>query len=327
MFYTVLRSFVRFGMHWYVPDLRLSSMDLARFQGPALVVSNHPNSLFDALVLAVYAPVEIRYLARGDMFKNPIANVVLRNLFMLPIYKKSDDPEFLVKNDFTYDECIRNLQAGKHILIFPEGRSHNLWQLQHFMNGGISTLLERAIKADIPLQVQPYVLHYSSFKVAPKALSIQALPSIDATDYLVDNAVQSSDLIKTLRASLAQHMDPLPLQPRLLAPRKAQLLRIPAQIGYYSQYWFYKLWRDYVAKKTKGTIFFDSMLFVGLLFSYPLLVLLFSVLVAQFAGFWIGLLLFIALPATAYCMAVHHKIKPQADTKTWQVNYFPKEEE
>lgn len=325
MFYPILRSFVRFGMHWYVPDLRVESIKLAQYKEPALVVSNHPNSLFDALILAVFAPVEIRYLARGDMFKNPIANVVLRNLFMLPIYKKSDDPDYLVKNDFTYDECIRNLQQGKHVLLFPEGRSHNLWHLQHFMNGGISTLLERAIKAGIPLQVQPYVLHYSSFKSAPKALKITALPALDATDYLVDNEVQSSTLISKLREALTAQMDLVPLQPRVISAEKEKLLRIPAKIGYYTQYWFYKLWRDYVAKKTKGTIFFDSILFVALLFTYPILVFLISFLIAQFAGFWFGLLIFLLLPATAYCLAVHRKIKTETDTVTWQVNYFSKE--
>ncbi|TDS17365.1 1-acyl-sn-glycerol-3-phosphate acyltransferase [Sphingobacterium paludis] len=320
MFYTALKYFVRIGLHWYAPDLRRKKLPLATFAGPSVVVANHPNSLFDALVIAAYCPAELWFLTRGDLFRHPVANMLLRSLYQLPIYKKSDDDEFAVKNDFTFDECIRLLASGKHVLIFPEGRSLNIWALQPFMNGGLTSLLERAYRADVPLQLQPYMLNYNSFQHVPKLVEITALPPLDSTDYIENNLIQSPALIADLRASLRAAMTEQPLAGKLLTDREESLLKIPAKIGYYTQFWFYRVWRDYIRKKTAGTIFYDSLLFTALLFSYPIFVFLVSFLVGKLAGFWIGLLCFMLLPATAYCMARYQQIKTETDLDSRKVN-------
>lgn len=322
MFYNVLRYFVRLGLHWYAPGLRSINMDLATFHGPSIIVSNHPNSLFDALVIAAYTPVEIRFLTRGDIFKKPWANLLLRNLFQLPIYKKKDDEEFAVKNDFTFDECMRCLAAGKHVLLFPEGRSLNLWGLQPFMNGGLTSLLERAYRAEIPLQIQAFALNYNSFQHVPKAVEIQALKPLDSTDYITAHHIDAAAVIAELRSRLQQVVSETPLQPVVTSTGDRNLYRIPAKIGYYTQFWFYRLWRDYVRKKTAGTIFFDSMLFAGLLFSYPIVVFLFSLMIGKLLGFWIGLLVFLFLPATTYCMAKYQKITVEEDLTSAKANRF-----
>ncbi|HLS96417.1 MAG TPA: 1-acyl-sn-glycerol-3-phosphate acyltransferase [Sphingobacterium sp.] len=324
MFYSLLRQFVRLGLRWYVPDLRTAELQLAAFTAPTIVVSNHPNSLFDALVLAVHAPVELRYLARGDIFKAPLVSIVLRSLFMLPIYKRGDDEEYAVKNDFTYDECIRELKEGKHILIFPEGRSLNLWTLQPLMNGGLTSLLERSYKADIPVQVQPYTIDYSSFRFVPKAVSLRALPPIDSTDHIEAGQVDAAAVIRELRQALKRAMSERPMVPQPSNEKGQQFWQLLAPLGRYSQRWFYRMWRDYIRKKTEGTIFFDSLLFSVLLLTYPLFVLLCSVLVAQLLGWWLGLFVFLFLPLTSYAMAKCHPIKVETDITTAKANAFVK---
>ncbi|WP_437921343.1 1-acyl-sn-glycerol-3-phosphate acyltransferase [Sphingobacterium sp. LRF_L2] len=320
MFYSLLRRFVRIGLHWYAPDLRLKQLELAKYTGPTVVVSNHPNSLFDALVIAAYCPVELRFLTRGDIFKTPVANVLLRGLFQLPIYKKKDDEEYAVKNDFTFDECMRTLAAGKHILIFPEGRSLNTWSLQPFMNGGLTSLLERAYRLDLPLQIQPYRLNYSSFQDVPKSVAISALPTLDTTDYLEDHRIQPAAVIGALRTLLLEGMESQPLLGNALSAKQQRFYKIPAKIGYYTQFWFYRGWRNYIKKKTKDTIFFDSLLFACLLFSYPIFVFFCSFIIGKFFGFWSGLFIFLLLPGTAYCMSRYQKIKTETDLTTTKRN-------
>ncbi|KGE16116.1 1-acyl-sn-glycerol-3-phosphate acyltransferase [Sphingobacterium deserti] len=324
MFYTALKYFVRIGLYWYAPDIRQQHLPLATYAGPTVVVSNHPNSLFDALVIAAYCPAEIWFLTRGDIFRHPVANLLLRNLFQLPIFKKSDDEEFAVKNDFTFDECIRLLSRGKHVLIFPEGRSLNIWALQPFMNGGLTSLLERAYRAEVPLQLQPYVLNYNSFRHVPKSVAITALPPVDSTDYIENHRIQAATLIAELRARLRAAMTEKPLAAIPLSDSEQRLLRIPAKIGYYTQFWFYRLWRDYIRKKTADTIFYDSLLFTALLFSYPILVFIISFIIGKLAGFWIGLLCFLLLPASAYCMSRYEHVKTETDLDSRKGNTFGK---
>lgn len=319
MLYKIVRFFVQIGLRWYITHFESKQLNKAAYKDPSLIVSNHPNSLFDALVIAVYAPVEIRYLTRGDLFQKAWLNVLLRGLFMLPIYKRSDDPEYEVKNDFTYDECIRLLQDGKHILIFPEGQSHNLWSLQKFMPKGITNLIQRAIEADIPIQIQPYTINYSSFDHVPKAVQLEACKPIDCTDYIENNTVSTVHVIEEMRLQIANRMTGIPLETSS-GSAQGDWLRIPAKIGYYTQFWFYRMWRDYIRKKTEGTIFYDSLLFGVLLLSYPVFVLLCSLLIGNIVGFWAGLFIFIFLPFTSFCMAQHQKIRMQTDIETAKVN-------
>ncbi len=324
MFYKILRFFIRQGLHWYISDLDAKDFDKHGLAGPSIIVSNHPNSLFDALVLAAYSPGEIRYLVRGDLFRNPIIDIVLRKLYMLPIYKKSDDPEYAVKNDFTYDACIRFLDEGKHILIFPEGRSDNLWKLRPFMNGGITMLLERAYQSDIPLQIQPYVLNYSSFRFVPKAMGINVLEAVDSTEFIEERQVKTTIVIQELRERILANMTELPFSPPELENKTKDWMRIPALLGYYSHYWFYRLWRNYIRKKTEGTIFYDSILFVALFLSYPLLVFCVSWVLGLFLGFWSGLLIFLLLPALSYCMVQYQPIKVETVVGQAKANNFEK---
>lgn len=324
MLYKVLKYFVRLGLHWYAPHLTAKCLDRASYLGPSIIVSNHPNSLMDALIIAAYSPVEIRFLTRGDIFKHPLANVLLHKLFQLPIYKRNDDVDYAVKNDFTFDECMRCLAAGKHILIFPEGRSLNTWELQPFMNGGLTSLLERAYRAELPLQIQPYTLNYNSFQHVPKAVEIEALNPLDSTDYIEGHDIQTAEVIAALRERLLDALPEKPLDwPGPSAP-KADRLKIPAKLGYYTQFWFYKLWRDYIRKKTQGTIFFDSLLFGALLFTYPLAVLFCSFIIGKILGFWVGLLVFIFLPVTAYSMARYQQVSTETDLTTAKGNNFEK---
>ncbi|TYR36591.1 hypothetical protein FXV77_08790 [Sphingobacterium phlebotomi] len=320
MFYSILRLFVRLGLKWYAPGLKAKNLHLAPYTYPTIVISNHPNSLFDALVIAAYAPAKICFLTRGDIFKHPVANVILRWLYMLPIYKRNDDEDFAVKNDFTFDECMQRLAAGQHVLIFPEGISRNLWELQPFMNGGLTSLLERSYKAELPLQIQAYTLNYNSFRHVPKALELGALQPLDTTEYIAGDQVRTVDIIRDARNNLREALVVHPLVTTPTLSKFDHFWRIPAKMGYYTQFWFYRVWRDYIRKKTEGTIFYDSLLFSVLFISYPIFVLFCSVLIGKFIGFWGGLFVFVFFPAMAYAMAKYQGTITETETNVPKQN-------
>src|SRR5690606_11370838 len=158
MLYPLLRSFVKFGLNWYVTDWQLKNMAIASLQHPTIVVSNNPNSFFDALVLAVNSPKETRFLVRGDIFNKEWANCTLRTLFMIRIYEKSDVSDLGVMNAFTYHECDKWLYSAEHIVLFPGGVSRHSHVLRPFMPIGFPSLIKRAISMDIPVQIHPFVI-------------------------------------------------------------------------------------------------------------------------------------------------------------------------
>lgn len=309
MLYPILRSFVKLGLNWYVSDWRLKNLQLAASKDPAIIVSNHPNSFFDALVITVHQPSEICFLTRGDIFANPLANWTLRTLFMLPIYKKNDVEDADISNAFTYDECVHQLKMGRKLLIFPEGVSRNHLELRPFMTTGLSSIVQRAVQMDVPIQVQPYVISYNSFDYIPKSVSLEALAPIDSTDYLNNSEVMTTELINKVREDLEGKMlnDFNSENPEILSQRS--WMKIPAMLGFYSHNWFYQIVKKQVKKKTDNTIFFDSLLFGVLLFTYPLLVFIISLVVGNIFGFWIGMLVFLLLPFLSYCWTHYQPIR------------------
>ncbi|MGM1429490.1 1-acyl-sn-glycerol-3-phosphate acyltransferase [Sphingobacterium lactis] len=313
MFYPVLKFVVKFGLRWYVSEWRLQNLQQANANVPALIIANHPNSFFDALVIAVHQESEIRFLTRGDIFEKPLANWTLRTFFMLPIYKKSDDEESEIKNAFVYDECVSHLKQGTKILIFPEGVSRNHLGINTFMPQGTNALIQRAVKMDIPIQVQPYLLRYSSFDNIPKAVSLQALEPIDSTDFLQDGQVMSTDVLFKAKRAMENELIKEPLEPNPDLRKEKEWMRLPAKLGYYTHNWLYQLVKKKVREKTDGTIFFDSLLFGVLLFGYPLLIFILSLILGNIFGFWWGMLFFVLLPFLSYCWVQYEPIRVMSD--------------
>ena len=300
-FYRLMQSFVRFGLKWYVTDLQCKNLDYAAHNLTAIVLANHPNSFFDAILIAAYSKNEMRFLARGDAFKHTWSHWMLRNLFMLPIYKRNDDPDAAVKNAFTMDEAVKLMQEGKRIFLFPEGVSRNVYQLQHFMPDGISQLIQRAVQRDVPVQIQPYVLAYSSFDYVPKAASLEGLSPLDCTNYMINGVVDVSVVLSGLREKMEFSIPSESIDPRAVKNNSKEWMKIPAQIGQLLHQQLYRYVKAQVKLKTDGTIFFDSILFGVLLFGYPVLVLLLSWIIGSLVGFWTGFMIFILLPLSSYC--------------------------
>ena len=75
-------------------------------KGPLLIVANHPDSFFDALVIAANCKYPLSFLARGDVFTKPWHNFLLRALNMMPVYRQREGKEHLHKNQTSFDASV-----------------------------------------------------------------------------------------------------------------------------------------------------------------------------------------------------------------------------
>ena len=82
------------------------------------MVANHPNSFLDAIIIAAHFKEPIHFLARGDAFRKPWHNRLLRLLHMIPIYRISEGRENLHKNEYAIERSAELLQQNKIVLIF-----------------------------------------------------------------------------------------------------------------------------------------------------------------------------------------------------------------
>jgi len=94
------------------------------FDGPAIVVSNHPSTLTDVLNIGLTIRQEMFFLANYGLFKNPVSNWLLTRLFCIPIKRKEDVAEGEERdNNSSFEQSFRHLEQNGILFIAPEGYS------------------------------------------------------------------------------------------------------------------------------------------------------------------------------------------------------------
>lgn len=268
---------------------------------PLIIASNHPNSFFDALIIATNVSRELHFLARGDAFKNKFVAAVLRSMNMVPIFRASEGKENLANNEASFTECVAVLRNGGAILIFAEGICENTWALRP-LKKGTARLAQRTWHEGTDMLVVPVTLAYDSFSHAPKGVAVRVHRAIDRSSFTDVPPNKFSTVFNQLLSNKLADGIAKPDFENRQAFLKQTLLALPALVGFISQYWFYALWRQIVKSKTRGTVFYDSMLFVCLLATYPFFVIIVAICAVAFTGNANWWLLMVALPITAWCM-------------------------
>lgn len=284
------------------------------FTAPKIIASNHPNSFFDAIVIAVHYPKPIYFLARGDAFKKPLVAKFLNSLQLIPIYRLSEGKSNLSKNEDTFKKCMALLKENKTILIFSEGLCVNEWQLRPLKKGTARLALLAKNEAIFNLKVQPTNLNYSSFTKNPKQIQIHFNTEFsmdhlatdkEATFYNRFNDQLRQGILHKL--VLQNKYKQLPLFPKSNSRLHPILLAIPACLGYLLNRAIYSFFKNIAHKKTKNTVFYDSVLFGLLLVFYPVIVGIISILIGVLFNFKMALLVFIIFPLSGWCYSQYKK--------------------
>ncbi|MEC4004371.1 1-acyl-sn-glycerol-3-phosphate acyltransferase [Flavobacterium sp. SUN052] len=285
---------------------------------PRIIASNHPNSFFDAIVIAVHYPKPIYFLARGDAFKNPMVAKFLKALHLIPIYRLSEGKENLIKNTATFETCIELLKQNQTILIFSEGICKNEWNLRPLKKGTARLALLALNNKITNLEIQPTTINYSSFSKNPKEVSINFnltfkpidLPkTTEAVFYNAFNILLKQRISSTLIVEhTTNEINLFQKSNSKFSSLRKVLFAIPALVGFALNFWIYKVFKNITQHKTKNTVFYDSVLFGLLLIGYPIITLLLALAVSIVFNFKIGVLLFVIMPLSAWFYKLYKSI-------------------
>jgi 1-acyl-sn-glycerol-3-phosphate acyltransferase len=83
-------------------------------KGAFILASNHV-SFLDPVALGVACPRKLNFMARHDLFHNPIFSRLLSLCCTFPVKKGSADPG-------AFKKAMHLIKDGKAIVLFPEGR-------------------------------------------------------------------------------------------------------------------------------------------------------------------------------------------------------------
>ena len=115
--------------------------------GGALMISNH-QSYLDPVMLGVNLPRPLSYLAKSELFVNPLLSKLISSLRAFPVRQGKGDKAAI-------EETIRRLREGHMLNIFPEGTRTEDGEIAPIQRG--AALVVR--KAHVP--IVPAVIHGS----------------------------------------------------------------------------------------------------------------------------------------------------------------------
>ncbi len=152
MVYNFMRALLRIlGSAWF--DLRVYGKENIPRTGGVLLVANH-QSFLDPAVLGVQLQRKASFLAKSELFENPVFGWLIRRCNAFPVRQGEGDVGAV-------KETIRRLQEGHMLTVFPEGGRSPGGELQPILNG--ASLVVR--KAKVP--IVPVVIE-GSFKAWPR---------------------------------------------------------------------------------------------------------------------------------------------------------------
>jgi 1-acyl-sn-glycerol-3-phosphate acyltransferase len=312
LLFRLLKFPSRLALPLYTRTLVADKKRLYGLKGPLLLAVNHPNSFLDAIILSTLIEQPVHALARGDAFRKPWADRMLRLLNMLPVFRLREGAEHLHHNYNTFDVCRDIFQRNGIVLIFSEGRCVNEWKLRPLMKG-TARLSLTSWEAGIPLTVLPIGINYDSFDRFGKTVEIRIGAPI--TKSMMDNTEPNGSNILFFNAMLEQQLSQLvfsssdtasikahfeSLQENVSAPNRlffqmGKWLHLPLYIPVKHLAKRNPLWREH----------YDSVV-VGLLFLlYPLYLLLIALALHACIGFIGFIIPWIILPLLARFVVKH----------------------
>jgi 1-acyl-sn-glycerol-3-phosphate acyltransferase len=161
----VVRTIGRFWLWFFFRDVEVVRAGLVPASGPVLLCINHPNNLIDSLLVGAVLPRKVHYLATAALFRNPLGARFLTACGAIPVYRRQDDPDKMDRNAEAFAACLRALEQGRLIGIYPEGTTHSESRVQRIKTGAARIALEyQASGRGAPLCLIPVGLTFDARK-------------------------------------------------------------------------------------------------------------------------------------------------------------------
>ena len=139
---TLFYRFTAFTVGWkfrILYGVKRYNLEKLDFEGPAILASNHI-SLADPPLIGSLTPFEVHFMAKAELFKNPVFGKTISALNAFPVKRGLIDRKAMKRAE-------EILIDGGRVLIFPEGTR----QKDGVMKSGRPGLAKLAIENDVPV--------------------------------------------------------------------------------------------------------------------------------------------------------------------------------
>lgn len=131
----ILKAIYYITAQLYYAKITVLNLEKVPMKKPLLIAINHSNAFWDGVMIGLHTKQAVWFLARGDVFKKPIAAKILNAIGIAPIYRMQEGIENIEKNKEVFNRCYQLLNENASIAIFPEGNCERESKLRPLKKG------------------------------------------------------------------------------------------------------------------------------------------------------------------------------------------------
>lgn len=210
LIYLLLRFISWLGFSIFYRRRLVLGRENLRFDGPAIVVSNHPSTLMDPLNVGIHIRQEMFFLANYGLFKNPVSSWILTRLFCIPVKRKEDVAEGENRdNDAAFEQSFQHLEKYGVLFVAAEGVSWMNRYVRPFKTGSARIALgsERRNQWKLGVKIIPVGLSYTAPQLFRSRVTVEYGAPIEvfpwAEDYQKDPEKAVDALTEAIRKQVA----------------------------------------------------------------------------------------------------------------------------
>lgn len=163
--YTFLRPLVEFTTRCHYHRLVVKGRKNIPTDGSYIFAPCHQNALMEPLGILCVTPRPVVFLARADIFNNPVVASLLNWLKIMPVYRIRDGKDNLGKNAEIFERSKSVLLDGVPFCLMAEGRHNDKHQLLPLVKGmfRIAGQTQNAL-GDKPLYILPTSIDFDEYE-------------------------------------------------------------------------------------------------------------------------------------------------------------------
>lgn len=176
--------------HWLRTKLILHYPENFPKSNQFVIVSNHVGFTDPMFIIEAFRHYPLGFIAKSTLFRYPVVREVLQFIGCIPIERQSDRQA--VK---AIIEGAKSVQAGRPMMIFPEGTRSHKKEMQDFKPGSFK-LATKANATIVPVCIYGVHLAKLNFRLKRVKIHLAILPSIEPTEYEGMDTTQIANLVQ-----------------------------------------------------------------------------------------------------------------------------------
>lgn len=216
-FYQFLKLIVRLALRTFYPYKVYLNKEGLRADYPAIIVSNHPNTLMDPLTVAAKTKRVVFFLANAGLFKSSFGHWFFNTFYCIPVQRPQDKGgKKKISNEASFSRANEHLTKGGLLYIAAEGTSEMERRLRPLKTGTarIALSTEKKNNYQLGMAIIPVGLTYAHPDQCGSRVVVNVGEPISPKEYQAAYEADPIRAVRKLTSDLEERMSSLLIDTR-----------------------------------------------------------------------------------------------------------------